>query len=47
MTDTAVRDAGGWLRLAGPTEPVLRTMRLVGLDQIIDCHPTVHHALDS
>ena len=43
----AVHDAGGWLRLAGATEPVMRTMQLVGLAQIIDCYPTLRHALDA
>ncbi|MEU6557113.1 STAS domain-containing protein [Streptomyces sp. NPDC046915] len=42
----AAHDADGWLRLAGPTEHVLRTMQLVGLDEIIDCYPTLHHALN-
>jgi anti-anti-sigma factor len=41
----AAREAEGWLRLAAPTESVLRTMRLVGLDTVIDCHPTVREAL--
>jgi stage II sporulation protein AA (anti-sigma F factor antagonist) len=43
----AVHDADGWLRLAGATEPLMRTMQLVGLDQIIDCYPTLRHALDA
>ncbi|MFF5187471.1 STAS domain-containing protein [Streptomyces sp. NPDC000345] len=43
----AARGAGGWLRLAGPTDSVLRTMRLVGLDEVIDCHATVRDALDA
>ncbi|MFG3207329.1 STAS domain-containing protein [Streptomyces sp. NPDC048192] len=38
-------DAGGWLRLAAPTESVLRTMRIVGVDAIIDCRDTLRHAL--
>lgn len=29
---------GGWLRLATPTGPVLRTLQLVGVDQVLDCH---------
>ncbi|MEV5427954.1 STAS domain-containing protein [Streptomyces sp. NPDC052701] len=41
----AVRDAQGWLRLAGPTTSVLRTMQLVGLDEVIECYPTVGDAL--
>ncbi|MFG2732684.1 STAS domain-containing protein [Streptomyces canus] len=41
----AMRDAHGWLRLAGPQTPVLRLIELVGLDQVIACHPTVEQAL--
>jgi stage II sporulation protein AA (anti-sigma F factor antagonist) len=43
----AVAGTGGWLRLAGPTESVLRTLRLVGLDEIIDCYPTLRDALNA
>ncbi|MER6408256.1 STAS domain-containing protein [Streptomyces viridosporus] len=43
----AVRDASGWLRLAGPTESVLRTLHLVGLDEIIDCYSTLRDALNA
>ncbi|MFJ8948366.1 STAS domain-containing protein [Streptomyces sp. NPDC102395] len=43
----AVHDADGWLRLAGPNDLVMRTMQLVGIDQIIDCYPTLRHALDA
>ncbi|MDT9686213.1 STAS domain-containing protein [Streptomyces sp. TRM76323] len=43
----AVTGAGGWLRLAAPTEPVLRTIRLVGLDTVIDCCPTLHQAISA
>ncbi|MFF8035814.1 MULTISPECIES: STAS domain-containing protein [unclassified Streptomyces] len=41
----ALTEAGGWLRLAGAHGPVLRVMELVGIDTLIDCHPTPHHAL--
>ncbi|MER6036086.1 MULTISPECIES: STAS domain-containing protein [unclassified Streptomyces] len=41
----ALSEAGGWLRLAGPTGPVLRTLQLVGLDTVIDCHETLDQAL--
>ncbi|MEV5431956.1 STAS domain-containing protein [Streptomyces sp. NPDC052701] len=41
----AVSDARGWLRIAGAREPVLRVLRLVGLDDVIPCHPTVEQAL--
>ncbi|MGW5331057.1 STAS domain-containing protein [Streptomyces sp. NPDC004014] len=37
--------AGGWLRLAGATGVVLRTLQLVGVDTVIDCHETLHQAL--
>jgi stage II sporulation protein AA (anti-sigma F factor antagonist) len=37
--------AGGWLRLAAPAGPVQRVLELVGIDQVIDCHPALHHAL--
>ncbi|MEU1528708.1 STAS domain-containing protein [Streptomyces fagopyri] len=43
----AADDAGGWLRVAGAQGPVLRVIRLVGLDAVIACHPTVEQALDS
>ncbi|MET7686270.1 STAS domain-containing protein [Streptomyces sp. NPDC005423] len=38
--------AGGWLRLAGATPPVLRIVQLVGLDAVIPCAPTLQQALD-
>lgn len=41
----SLADAGGWLRLAAPTEPVLRTLQLVGVDTVIDCHTSLHDAL--
>lgn len=44
---TAIRAADGWLRLAGATGSVLRTLQLVGLDTIIDCYPTVREAVDA
>jgi stage II sporulation protein AA (anti-sigma F factor antagonist) len=37
--------AGGWLRIAAAREAVLRVLRLVGLDDVIPCHPTVDQAL--
>ncbi|MEV5439548.1 STAS domain-containing protein [Streptomyces sp. NPDC052682] len=40
-----VRDAGGWVRIAGAQEPVLRVLQLVGVDAVIPCHPTVEQAL--
>ncbi len=41
----AVTEACGWLRLAAPTDSVLRVLQLVGIDDIIKCHPTLHEAL--
>ncbi|MFD7004128.1 STAS domain-containing protein [Streptomyces mirabilis] len=40
-------NAQGWLRIAGPQESVVRLLHLVGIDQIIDCHPTVEQALNT
>ncbi|UXX98092.1 STAS domain-containing protein (plasmid) [Streptomyces sp. AD2-2] len=37
--------AGGWLRLVAPSAAVLRPIRLVGVDAVIACHPTLPHAL--
>jgi anti-anti-sigma factor len=41
----AMSDAQGWLRVAGAQESVLRLLQLVGLDQVIDCRPTLEQAL--
>ncbi|MEW2258661.1 STAS domain-containing protein [Streptomyces sp. NPDC047869] len=41
----ALTEAGGWLRLARPTGAVMRTLQLVGLDTVIECHETLHQAL--
>ncbi|MGW5496806.1 STAS domain-containing protein [Streptomyces olivaceoviridis] len=41
----AARRAGGWLRLAGPIEPVLRVIQIVGLDEIMGCYPSTRRAL--
>jgi stage II sporulation protein AA (anti-sigma F factor antagonist) len=38
-------DAGGWIRLAAPTSSVIRTIQIVGLDALIDCHATLREAL--
>ncbi|MFF0114437.1 STAS domain-containing protein [Streptomyces prasinus] len=43
----AVTEAGGRLRLAGPTDSALRVLHIVGVDDIIECHPTLHEALAS
>ncbi|MFE9680760.1 STAS domain-containing protein [Streptomyces sp. NPDC006285] len=37
----------GWLRIAGAQEAVLRVLQLVGLDEVIPCHPTVEQALSA
>ncbi|MFH8805420.1 STAS domain-containing protein [Streptomyces sp. NPDC017936] len=41
----AVTEADGWLRLAAPTDSVQRVLQLVGVDQLIKCHPTLREAL--
>jgi stage II sporulation protein AA (anti-sigma F factor antagonist) len=41
----AVTEAGGWLRLAAPTDSVLRVLQLVGIDAVIDCRETLRQAL--
>ncbi|MFF8035226.1 MULTISPECIES: STAS domain-containing protein [unclassified Streptomyces] len=41
----ALTETGGRLQLAGAHGPVLRIIELVGIDTVIDCHPTVCHAL--
>ncbi|MEU9736746.1 STAS domain-containing protein [Streptomyces sp. NPDC048002] len=38
-------ESGGWLRIAAPLPPVLRTLRLVGVDEVIPCAATVPEAL--
>ncbi|MEV7004152.1 STAS domain-containing protein [Streptomyces sp. NPDC093982] len=38
-------EAGGWLRLAAPADPVLHPIQLVGIDSVIDCHETLRQAL--
>ena len=35
----------GWLRLAGVQESVLRTLKIVGVDMVIDCYPSLREAL--
>ncbi|MFJ3446530.1 STAS domain-containing protein [Streptomyces sp. NPDC086081] len=41
----AVTGAGGWIPLAGPTDSVLYVLHIVGVDDIIQCHPTLNEAL--
>ncbi|EFL36543.1 anti-sigma F factor antagonist [Streptomyces viridochromogenes DSM 40736] len=38
-------DTGGWVRIAGAQESVLRVLQLVGVDTLIPCHPTTEQAL--
>jgi anti-sigma B factor antagonist len=33
--------AGGWIRLSGVSEPVLGTMEIVGLPEVISIYPSV------
>ncbi|MER6186104.1 STAS domain-containing protein [Streptomyces sp. NPDC001652] len=41
----SLTEAGGWIRLAAPTEAVLRTLQIVGVDTVIDCRETLRQAL--
>ncbi|MFJ9025957.1 STAS domain-containing protein [Streptomyces sp. NPDC102259] len=41
----AVSSTQGWVRIAAAQKPVLHVLRLVGLDAIIACHPTLEQAL--
>ncbi|MFG2132962.1 STAS domain-containing protein [Streptomyces sp. NPDC048751] len=41
----AAQAAQGWLRLAGPRNPVLRILQLVGVDTVIPCYPDLQQAL--
>ncbi|MFH8369909.1 STAS domain-containing protein [Streptomyces sp. NPDC018031] len=43
----AATGARGWLRLAGPREPVLRVIQLVGIDTVIPCYPALRQALSN
>ncbi|MEU5366711.1 STAS domain-containing protein [Streptomyces sp. NPDC005925] len=45
VTYQTVTEADGWLRLAAPTDPVLRILQLVGIHDLIECHPTLGQAL--
>jgi stage II sporulation protein AA (anti-sigma F factor antagonist) len=42
-----VNAAQGWLRIAGAQEAVVRLLNMVGIDEIMDCHPTVEQALNA
>jgi anti-anti-sigma factor len=41
----AAEARGVWFRLAAPQHPVERVLRLVGVDTLIACFPTVERAL--
>ncbi|MFJ4633470.1 STAS domain-containing protein [Streptomyces sp. NPDC088847] len=43
----ALNAAGGWLRLAGTPDAAMFVIRLVGLHTVIDCHTTLHQALNA
>ncbi|MFC8293870.1 STAS domain-containing protein [Streptomyces sp. NPDC057242] len=42
-----VNEAGGRLSIAAAQEAVQRVLTLVGVDTVIDCHPTLEDALQS
>jgi anti-anti-sigma factor len=42
-----VVEVDGWLRLAGPTEPVRRALEITNLDRLIPAYPTVAEAFDA
>ncbi|GHD54166.1 STAS domain-containing protein [Streptomyces galbus] len=44
-THQQVSRAGGWVRIAAAQEPVLRVLKLVGIDALIPCRPTLEQAL--
>ncbi|GHA44926.1 hypothetical protein GCM10010372_51100 [Streptomyces tauricus] len=44
-THQQANDTQGWLRIAGAQQAVQRVLRIVGVDQLMDCHPTLEHAL--
>ncbi|MGC9379809.1 STAS domain-containing protein [Streptomyces sp. MH13] len=41
----AAESRGAWFRLAAPQHAVERVLRLVGIDALIDCYPTLEQAL--
>ncbi|MFF1443099.1 STAS domain-containing protein [Streptomyces sp. NPDC058295] len=41
----AVSATDGWLRIAAAQDSVLHVLRLVGIDALIPCHPTVEQAM--
>ncbi|MFC8201629.1 STAS domain-containing protein [Streptomyces sp. NPDC057298] len=45
LVHRAAAAAGGWVRVAGAQESVMRVVDIVGLDTVIAFYPTVDHAL--
>jgi anti-anti-sigma factor len=43
----SLTEAGGWIRLASPTEAVMRLLQIVGVDAVIDCRETLRQALSN
>jgi stage II sporulation protein AA (anti-sigma F factor antagonist) len=43
----ALSEAGGWLRLAAPTDPVMRALKIAGVATLLNCHETLHQALNA
>lgn len=43
----ALTQADGWIRLAAPTEAVMRLLQIVGIDAVIDCRETLRRALST
>lgn len=41
----ALTEAGGWLRLAAPTDAVMRALHIVGIDSVIGTSDTLEQAL--
>ncbi|MFI9569620.1 STAS domain-containing protein [Streptomyces rishiriensis] len=42
-----VSQAQGWLHIAGAQEAILDLIKMVGIDTLIDCRPSVEQALES
>ncbi|MFG3013550.1 STAS domain-containing protein [Streptomyces cinerochromogenes] len=38
-------EAGGWLRLAGAQDSVMRTLQIVGVDAVLPCYPSLREAI--
>ncbi|MFE6485407.1 STAS domain-containing protein [Streptomyces sp. NPDC057757] len=46
-THQRVSPAQGWLRIAGAQESVVRVLHILGIDEIISCHPSIEQALNA